>query len=72
MTITKTSLRISFFDRANQLRQLYLKEIIKIKDFIKFKNVEQVHFFDYYIGNYPYLEKNKIIQITKILDKIFF
>ena len=55
---------------GNQLRQPYLKNIIKIKSFKDFKNVEQVHFFGYYIGNYPSLNKQKILQITKILNNI--
>ena len=55
---------------GNQLRQPYLKNIIKIKNFNNFKNVEKVHFFGYYIGNYPKLNKNKILQITKILNSI--
>ena len=55
---------------GNQLRQPYLKDIIKIKNFKSFKNVEQVHFFGYYIGNYPTLGKKKILQITKILNNI--
>ena len=57
---------------GNQLRQPYLKDIISIKNFNKFKNVEQVHFFGYYIGNYPSLTKNKILQITNILNNISF
>jgi CDP-4-dehydro-6-deoxyglucose reductase, E1 len=57
---------------GNQLRQPYLKDIIKIKNLKKFKNVERVHFFGYYIGNYPSLSKNKILQITKILNNISF
>ena len=55
---------------GNQLRQPYLKNIIKIKNFNNFKNVEKVHFFGYYIGNYPKLNKNKILQIAKILNNI--
>ena len=35
---------------GNQLRQPYLNDIIKIKNFKNFKNVEKVHFFGYYIG----------------------
>ena len=54
---------------GNQLRQPYLKNFIKIKS-KKFKYVEQVHFFGYYIGNYPSLKKNKILEITKILNNI--
>ena len=55
---------------GNQLRQPYLKDVIKIKNFKNFKNVEQVHFFGYYIGNYPSLNKKKILQITKLLNNI--
>ena len=47
---------------GNQLRQPYLKNIIKIKKFKNFKNVEQVHFFGYYIGNYPSLNRKKIYK----------
>tara|TARA_B110000444_G_C18540844_1_gene455653 strand:- start:159 stop:296 length:138 start_codon:yes stop_codon:yes gene_type:complete len=42
----------------------------KIND--NFKNVEHVHFFGYYIGNYPDLSKSKILEITKILNNIKF
>ena len=54
---------------GNQLRQPYLKKIVKwnIKDF---KNVELVHHCGYYIGNFPELETSKIIKICKILNKI--
>ena len=55
---------------GNQLRQPYLKKFIKTNNLNKFRNVDQVHFFGYYIGNYPSLKKNKILQITKILNNI--
>ena len=55
---------------GNQLRQPYLKNIIKIKNFKNFKNVERVHFFGYYIGNYPELKKEKILKITKLLNSL--
>ena len=57
---------------GNQLRQPYLKKYIKGIDFSKFKNVEKVHFFGYYIGNYPSLKKEKIMKITKFLNNIDF
>ena len=57
---------------GNQLRQPYLRNIIKIKNYKNFKNVDKVHFFGYYIGNYPNLAKDKILKITKILNKISF
>ena len=57
---------------GNQLRQPYLKDIIKLKNFKEFKNVELVHFFGYYIGNYPELKREKILKITQILNNITF
>ena len=57
---------------GNQLRQPYLKEIINMKNLKNFKNVDKVHFFGYYIGNYPSLKKNKILEITKVLNNISF
>ena len=57
---------------GNQLRQPYLKNKVRLKNFKQFKNVEKVHFFGYYIGNYPDLKKDKILKITKILNNISF
>ena len=57
---------------GNQLRQPYLKGIIKLKNFKDFKNVELVHFFGYYIGNYPELKREKTLKITQILNNITF
>ena len=55
---------------GNQLRQPYLNKISKIKNMSSFKNVEKVHFFGYYIGNYPELSKNKILKICKYLNSL--
>ena len=54
---------------GNQLRQPYLKVIQKIK-LKNFPNVDHVHFYGYYIGNYPSLKKTKIRKICKILNSI--
>ena len=55
---------------GNQLRQPYLKKIIKKTNFNNYKNVDHVHFFGYYIGNYPSLSRSKIIKICNILNNI--
>ena len=55
---------------GNQLRQPYLKKFIKKVNYKNFKNVEHVHFFGYYIGNYPSLNKKKIKKICTILNSI--
>ena len=54
---------------GNQLRQPYLDKF-RPKNYNDFKNVEHVHFFGYYIGNFPDLNKSKIFKITKILNSL--
>ena len=53
---------------GNQLRQPYLRKYIKNINLKKFKNVEHIHFYGYYIGNFPSLTNSKIIKICKILN----
>jgi CDP-6-deoxy-D-xylo-4-hexulose-3-dehydrase len=55
---------------GNQLRQPYLKKYLKKINIKKFKNIEHVHNFAYYIGNFPSLSKNKIKRICLFLNKI--
>jgi len=55
---------------GNQLRQPYLKGIIPEKGWEKFPEVEHIHFFGYYIGNYPTLKKDRIIQLCNYLNSI--
>ena len=55
---------------GNQLRQPYINNVVKNINLKKFKNVDHVHFFGYYIGNYPSLNQNKINSICKILNNI--
>ena len=55
---------------GNQLRQPYLKNILRDVNFKNFMNVEHVHNFGYYIGNYPTLKKEKIIKICNFLNNI--
>ena len=55
---------------GNQLRQPYLKKYVSNIKLANFKNVEHVHHYGYYIGNFPGLNKDKIIKITSILNMI--
>ncbi len=55
---------------GNQLRQPYLSNIVKNVNLNNFKEVDHIHFFGYYIGNYPTLTKKKILKICKILNNI--
>lgn len=55
---------------GNQLRQPYLENYLKKYNLKNFPNVEHVHFFGYYIGNYPSLKKEKISKIISILNSL--
>ena len=70
LTVNNIEFRRGNAGGGNQLRQPYIKEFVKIRDFSKFKNVERIHFFGYYIGNYPNLKKGKIKKIVRILNNI--
>ncbi len=54
---------------GNQLRQPFIKENFNI-DYSKFKNVDHVHHFSWYIGNYPGLQREKIDTLLNILNSI--
>ena len=55
---------------GNQLRQPYLKNFTKKLKLNNFKEVDHIHFYGYYIGNYPSLSTKKIIKICSILNSI--
>ena len=53
---------------GNQIRQPYVKNFIDKVNLKNFPVIEHIHFFGYYIGNYPKLSLNKIKKICKILN----
>tara|TARA_B100000900_G_scaffold360786_1_gene333091 strand:- start:3591 stop:4820 length:1230 start_codon:yes stop_codon:yes gene_type:complete len=55
---------------GNQLRQPWLKKILKKINLDNYKNVDHVHKFGYYIGNYPTLKIEKIKKVVNILNSI--
>jgi len=50
---------------GNQLRQPFLKDKYDQRDF---KNVDHVHHYSWYVGNYPTLEQEKIDTLLNILN----
>ena len=54
---------------GNQMRQPYFKKYAKF-NFDNFKNIDHVHHFGWYIGNYPTLEQEKIDKLITILNDI--
>jgi len=55
---------------GNQLRQPYARKLLGDREFEKFPKVDHVHFFGYYIGNYPELEHDKILALCALLNQI--
>ena len=56
---------------GNQLLQPYIKKYINKYNKNNFKEINHIHHFGYYIGNYPDLKKTKIEKICKILNSSF-
>jgi len=55
---------------GNQLRQPYIKKIVSYFNKKDFQNIEHVHNYGYYIGNYPSLSKRKILKICELINKV--
>jgi len=55
---------------GNQLRQPYLKCLMPDNEFLEYPVVEHIHFYGYYIGNYPGLEKDKILHLCNLLNAL--
>ncbi|HAZ10398.1 MAG TPA: CDP-4-keto-6-deoxy-D-glucose-3-dehydrase [Candidatus Omnitrophica bacterium] len=55
---------------GNQLRQPYLKSFVPDKEWEKYPEIEHVHFYGYYIGNYPDLEEQKIFSLCDLLNNV--
>lgn len=55
---------------GNQLRQPYLRGIISHDEYKNYPQVEHIHFYGFYIGNYPDLEADKIRKLCDILNAV--
>lgn len=55
---------------GNQLRQPYLIQALGKQDLEKFPVVEHIHFFGFYIGNFPSLDKERILKLCEILNAV--
>lgn len=54
---------------GNQLRQPYLRRLFG-DSFNQYPKVDHVHFFGWYIGNYPCLESKNILTLCQLLNHI--
>jgi CDP-6-deoxy-D-xylo-4-hexulose-3-dehydrase len=53
---------------GNQLRQPYLRRLLGPDEHKKYPVTEHVHFFGFYLGNYPTLEQDKILKLCDLLN----
>jgi CDP-6-deoxy-D-xylo-4-hexulose-3-dehydrase len=53
---------------GNQLRQPYLKDIVPFGEHKKFPVAEHIHFFGFYLGNYPELSLTDVSKVCDILN----
>jgi len=54
---------------GNQLRQPYLRKILG-DEYEHYPNVNHIHFYGWYIGNYPGLEQEKILALSTLLNRL--
>lgn len=55
---------------GNQARQPFVRKLYPELDPTVFQNAEHIHFYGMYVGNYPDLEKEKILKLSELLNKI--
>jgi CDP-6-deoxy-D-xylo-4-hexulose-3-dehydrase len=71
---TLRELRVEFRRGAsgggNQLRQPYLKRLFGESEARKYPAVDHVHFFGFYIGNYPSLDEDRVLRLCSILNRL--
>ena len=53
---------------GNQLRQPYLRRLLGDDAWKQCPKADHVHFFGFYIGNYPTLEADRILQLCDLLN----
>jgi CDP-6-deoxy-D-xylo-4-hexulose-3-dehydrase len=55
---------------GNQLRQPYLRKVVEGGERFRYPRVDHVHFYGFYIGNYPTLEGEKILYLCDRLNRV--
>jgi len=55
---------------GNQVRQPYLKGIVPEGHHLEFPQTEHIHFYGFYIGNFPDLKDGEIDEICEIVNSV--
>ncbi len=55
---------------GNQTRQPYLKDILPSDHYKNFPETEHIHFYGFYLGNFPDLKDKEVDEICRILNSV--
>jgi CDP-6-deoxy-D-xylo-4-hexulose-3-dehydrase len=55
---------------GNQVRQPYLRRLLGPDAWRQYPRADHVHFYGFYIGNYPTLEREKIVRLCEVLTNV--
>ena len=55
---------------GNRLRQPYLRRLLGADAWKQCPNADHVHFYGFYIGNYPELERDRIVGLCDMLNAL--
>lgn len=55
---------------GNQIRQPYLKDVVPENHHLQFPLTEHVHFYGFYLGNFPDLSIQEVDEICEVLNKV--
>jgi CDP-4-dehydro-6-deoxyglucose reductase, E1 len=55
---------------GNQVRQPYLRKLLGPDAWKNYPRADHVHFFGFYIGNYPTLDRAKILRLCDLLNDL--
>jgi CDP-6-deoxy-D-xylo-4-hexulose-3-dehydrase len=55
---------------GNQVRQPYLRRLLGANAHTAYPRADHVHFYGFYIGNYPTLERDKILELCDLLNDL--
>jgi CDP-6-deoxy-D-xylo-4-hexulose-3-dehydrase len=53
---------------GNQVRQPYLRRVVGPEEWRKHPCADHVHFYGFYIGNYPSLQRERILRLCELLN----
>ncbi len=70
MTAAGVEFRRGLSGGGNMLRQPFLRDQIKPGVWANFPKVEHIHFYGFYIGNYPNLSHERILNLCKFLNGV--